>query len=598
MKFVLVFVFGLNAPGLPSAPAPIETAGIAHLMRGLHFLSKEQFAAAVPHLRLAILYDATSPFVHVRLSQALRGAGRPKQADAIAEQGLSVAPEAPSLNLLAGISALQGRRYGDAVARLRVASEHPRTRTRAAPPLMDALLWRGQVEHAQALSIRYADADNANVELVYGLAAAFEDHGVLLPALQLYRRVRAQRPAMKELALAEMRVLELRGEPSAAAKPLVGMIAYSPADLALHLKAYRLLLHGHRDEANAFLKEAQRLAGRDSARVQQVVRAMLAVQRPGAAWTYLAKAPIHRRDRSHYLAMLDRLAGRPRACIDRLSRARDAAEIRQRVACMVDRKRMGPALEEIERLWSTEVPEEDISLDVAMVASRSDTLEGALRLFDSFVRKHQERLSAKSIALGRSALFDHFGRGPRAIEALLAVAKPEDFFTQMRLADLYSRHGRSDRALVLLERGLDASPADPGRLNALGFTLAESDEPKSLRRAEVMLRRAFRLRPDDPYILDSLGWVLYRRGDLTGARRLMVRAVQIDPYDPEILRHLGDVFRASGLERQAQARYRLALSRNPSIALRKILELRLKTMGSTGVRAANREDGHRKDSTP
>ncbi|MEL6544337.1 MAG: tetratricopeptide repeat protein, partial [Myxococcota bacterium] len=105
----------------PESPQ-VETAGLSHLMRGLHFLSRGHASAAVPHLRLALLYDPASPFIHAKLSEAWLQAGERQKAERIVEDGLALAPKDPQLNLRFGIFAASEKRYKQAIEPLSVAS--------------------------------------------------------------------------------------------------------------------------------------------------------------------------------------------------------------------------------------------------------------------------------------------------------------------------------------------------------------------------------------------------------------------------------------------------------------------------------------------
>src|SRR5687768_7398540 len=60
----------------PKAPPTIEPAGLAHLLRGLHFMQRGHPDAAIPHLRLALIYDTDSAYLHQKLAEAWATTGR------------------------------------------------------------------------------------------------------------------------------------------------------------------------------------------------------------------------------------------------------------------------------------------------------------------------------------------------------------------------------------------------------------------------------------------------------------------------------------------------------------------------------------------
>lgn len=108
-----------------------------------------------------------------------------------------------------------------------------------------------------------------------------------------------------------------------------------------------------------------------------------------------------------------------------------------------------------------------------------------------------------------------------------------------------------------LERAQKLSPDDPRLLNQLGYGMAVRGE--EVPQALALLRRANDLQPDNAAITDSLGWARYRAGDLEGATSALERARTLDPIEPEIAEHLGDVYWAGG--RRIEARYAWAAAR-------------------------------------
>jgi tetratricopeptide (TPR) repeat protein len=97
--------------------------------------------------------------------------------------------------------------------------------------------------------------------------------------------------------------------------------------------------------------------------------------------------------------------------------------------------------------------------------------------------------------------------------------------------------------------------------NALGYTFA--DRNVRLDEARTLLDQALKLAPDDPFIIDSMGWLLFRQGDLDGARKQLERAYQLRP-DGEIAAHLGEVLWAQGQQDAARKLWADALKKEPS----------------------------------
>ena len=118
---------------------------------------------------------------------------------------------------------------------------------------------------------------------------------------------------------------------------------------------------------------------------------------------------------------------------------------------------------------------------------------------------------------------------------------------------------------------LDADPDHAAACNDLGYHLADQgrnlDEAERLVRHALAADRAERRRAGDPEpesasYLDSLGWVLFRKGQLAEARRLIERAAATPDGSGSgaIWDHLGDVCFRAGDKPAAKAAWEKALA--------------------------------------
>lgn len=138
------------------------------------------------------------------------------------------------------------------------------------------------------------------------------------------------------------------------------------------------------------------------------------------------------------------------------------------------------------------------------------------------------------------------------------VAKlPDDADLLYRLGLLKREMGDDAGALETMEQVIRKNPDHADALNYVGYTLA--DERRDLDRALVLVQSALRQEPENGYMLDSLAWVYYRMGKLPEAWNQIRRAVTLEPEDPELWHHYGDIAKALGKTAEARNGYKKAL---------------------------------------
>jgi Flp pilus assembly protein TadD len=79
-------------------------------------------------------------------------------------------------------------------------------------------------------------------------------------------------------------------------------------------------------------------------------------------------------------------------------------------------------------------------------------------------------------------------------------------------------------------------------------------------------------------VLDSLGWAYFRSGDLKRAAGFLEQAGRLEPGDPEILQHLGDLYARRQERDLALETYRRALTLSPPEKLARELTDRVRTL--------------------
>ncbi len=126
----------------------------------------------------------------------------------------------------------------------------------------------------------------------------------------------------------------------------------------------------------------------------------------------------------------------------------------------------------------------------------------------------------------------------RAVERL-----PGEPSLVQQLALLEHEAGDSDAALALLRAALVSHPDHPHLLNDLAYLSVEAGDHSQA--VLAMARRAVDQRPASGAFQDTLGWVLFERGELAEATRVLERARRLAPDDATIEHHLAEA-RAAG----------------------------------------------------
>ena len=86
------------------------------------------------------------------------------------------------------------------------------------------------------------------------------------------------------------------------------------------------------------------------------------------------------------------------------------------------------------------------------------------------------------------------------------------------------------------------------------------------------------LSPGTGGIIDSLGWAYFKAGDLARADIFLEQAGRLEPADPEILSHLGDLYAQRQERDRALATYKRALTLSPSDRVARELGERIRTL--------------------
>ena len=125
----------------------------------------------------------------------------------------------------------------------------------------------------------------------------------------------------------------------------------------------------------------------------------------------------------------------------------------------------------------------------------------------------------------------------------------------------YERQGKWTEAEADFRKALELRPEEPQVLNYLGYSFLERGE--NFDEAIAMIETAVKARPDSGYIVDSFAWGLFLLGRYEESVEHMERASVLEPVDPIVTDHLGDVYWAVGRKLEASFQWRRALSFGP-----------------------------------
>lgn len=215
-------------------------------------------------------------------------------------------------------------------------------------------------------------------------------------------------------------------------------------------------------------------------------------------------------------------------------------------------------------------------------------LDAALEVLTALTRSHPDLISVH-LALG-----DMLRRAERYAEATAVydVAVSLTPKGDARYWSLYfsraitlERQKLWDRAEADFRTALALEPDQPQVLNYLGYSYLERGE--NLDEALKMIETAVAARPDSGYIIDSLAWGYFLVGRYTEAVAPMERASLLEPVDPTVTDHLGDVYWAVGRTLEARFQWRRALSFNPDEAV----AVRIRRKIEVGLDALLSEEG-------
>lgn len=203
--------------------------------------------------------------------------------------------------------------------------------------------------------------------------------------------------------------------------------------------------------------------------------------------------------------------------------------------------------------WLAKIDNPQRALDVQSRRASLLARQGKVQQARELVRQVPERNDdeARAKVLAEAQVMRDVKRWREASEVLAAgnkrfVDDADLLYEQAMVEDKLERHAEMER---LLRKVIVLKPDHAHAHNALGYSLA--DRSQRLDEARKLLQRALELQPNDPFIVDSMGWLEFRAGNREEAVRLLRKAYAARP-DTEIAAHLGEVLWATGRRDEAR----------------------------------------------
>lgn len=188
-------------------------------------------------------------------------------------------------------------------------------------------------------------------------------------------------------------------------------------------------------------------------------------------------------------------------------------------------------------------------VELAYLNADAGDHEGAILILMPFTQSaFQARESFRHIGnIYRMA--SQFDEAVKAYENALKLSQNDDWLLHFVYAVALERSGQWPEAERALKQALALEPDQPQVMNYLGYSWA--DQGVNLYDALQLLNAAVKLRPEDGFIMDSLAWAYFKLGRMDDALTTIEQARALEPSDPTITEHHGDILHAMGFWRQA-----------------------------------------------
>lgn len=192
-------------------------------------------------------------------------------------------------------------------------------------------------------------------------------------------------------------------------------------------------------------------------------------------------------------------------------------------------------------------------------------IDAAIDALQTLARSHGDLLGVQFALADLLRSEDRFDEAVSAYSAaidLSQTAKSENWVLYFYRGICHEQLKDWTPAEADFRKALDLNPAQPQVLNYLGYGLVDRGE--KLDEALGMIEKAVDADPQQGYIIDSLAWAYFKLGRYADALEPMERASLLEPVDPIVTDHLGDIYWMNERKLEARFQWRRALSFDPT----------------------------------
>ena len=547
----------------------IDPQAYEHVSRALLYEDQDRFEDAAAEIERAIVLDSESPELHAHLAELMLRMGRIHDAAAQVRDSFKIAVTAPGLLADAHVRGVKGDAAGMVTA-LRKAR--------------DEVSFDADDDDAETVYLELADAELRNLDVPAArstlevltsaepesgtghmrLTAIYWAQGEMRKAEAQLRRALEQEPNQIDALAALAWIYVATGQEEKAHQAFQEALDRSESSPEIGA-AYARFMVGI-GEAKAAGQLADDLAVPDSSLDAETIGARVGIERSA-----------RRFDRA--LALLDRARAlgipdneKSRLSLTRAAILKEQGKTQEAIDTLLALPRSSPLYFEA-RLRAA-----DLLRDAGKLAEAARTVEAAT----TEATGDRDTIELES-ALSLAIIDERRGDPAAGIARLtkLLERRPDEGRAVMIRAALEERRGNWQRALETVEAYLATHLGSVEALNFWGFVAVDHDHALEL--ANKRLQVANALEPGSGGLIDSLGWGRFHSKDLTGAAMFLGQAVRLEPTDPEIQWHLGEVCARRNETARAESLYRRALvslANRPDARLRKRIEASLARLGA------------------